>query len=334
MKKVLVVVRDIGAANMVGPLILLLRRMAHIIVVAEDKANETFRRAFGITPDYDARVDDLDASVLLAAHNPDLVIVGIGSPIKLELAFLREANKRGMRTVALEDFHGNHHRLCGERPELLGVLDEYAAMLVEQHRAARSTVIVGNSAIYTGEPSIAAQSKIDQLRQVYGAVYAFSSGETFSDVALVVECMKRTKGCLIPRLHPKIVDQKVPNSSATYGDRWRSILAPLGDRVVFLPDISSEHAVMLADGTLSGFSLLLYTASWWNKKVYALVTPEVMTSLHRQTGLSTAPIVQLGLAHAVNGPTDLAGMPNLHTEGLLLPYNPEKTANAVSLLLA
>lgn len=319
---ILFVLKDMGAANMAGLLIQECVRDHDVVIITEDRAGEGLRSKFGITPDIDASITPLSPSSFFDAREPDVVIVGIGSPIKLELAFLREARARGIPTVALEDFHGNHKRLLGCNPDVLCVIDAHAAQLSRHARMESRVVIVGNPGIYTGTPSDVARDRIQKLRALHGAVYAFAGSETFDDLALAVECMEKSRGCLVPMIHPKYSGRVIPGAGTeTFDERWRRMLAPITFRTAWLSGISSEEITALSDGLFSGYSILMYTAAWHQKPVFALNTREVQQRLSAQSHASVVPITALGVTHVIDAPRDVGGLACLPAPDALIPHD-------------
>lgn len=351
--RLLVVTKDIAGGRMAARVVsAIVKDNSDVLVriVAEGKSPDVWVKA-GFKPNwtFSENMEEARATCqtkeIVSSYRPDLIIVSIGSPVNLERDFLVVGKQLGVPVVMLEDFHRSHVRFP-ERPDLLVVLDDYAAELAKVTWPAVETITSGSSSIFESEVDVEVKHQVERLQSCHGRVVMFSGASTFDDLALSVEIMQKNEGCLVPRFHPKLLDQ-VPNSDYTnlsveeINGRnnlqiWEDLLKPLGDRVERIGhdgDGLTDQIAAVADVTLSGFSSVLQTAVHRDRLAVSLDTPEVRKSLEFQTGLTGVPMVGLGVVHKVSEPIDLGELRPLPHESLK-PFDSDLVAARISDLVS
>jgi hypothetical protein len=339
MTRVLIVSKDLGTANMVVPLVPELSvRGAKVSIISEGRATERLKE-HGIEPDFAGSVDWrtdpflLNAIETLDHYQPDVVLVGLGSPIHLEQKIAWAANDRRIPLVLLEDFWGSAKIRCsGARPEAILVIDAYAKELAERSYKVEATIVGNPGAI----PFPTSHPDIDALRSTYDRIFVYSGDDasTEDEIALILASLEKTPGNwrLIPRYHPKYASQSSRVEGKTKGELWDDLLSPVSARVV-RPDIRrTEEVVAASDLTLSGYSTLLTTAAVSGRTPVSLSTEKSRQSLRAESGLDQVPIVALGCAHSLSEPADLSlFLPNAPAivSALLKPYDAALAADTV-----
>ncbi len=339
-KGVLFVCKDIGGGKMAIPLAEQFRNHGlNITTITEGLAAERFQRAgfypyFQGTVDFHATNFSINAKKMLEDINPAVVIATEGSPANMERSFACVANRLKIPVVFLEDFWGGYCRLNPARPDLILVIDEYAARLVTKKFSRTLTSVVGNHAVMKeGVNCPEAENFITNLRKKFDKIFLFiGQGEfTASIIILLIQCLSQTPSnwCLIPKFHPKVAGTKI-SDGRTLSDLWMNMLGPIRDKLVnttlSLPEIAPH-----ADIALTGYSSASTTVAYNGKIVVALQTPEVMKSLKSKTGLDAIPLVSLGCATAITKPTSLSNISRPSDKSLkkLIPYNPEKAYDEI-----
>lgn len=336
------VCKDMGATNMVARTADILSGGRHeVFPVLEGMGASRWPEMCSVLPifrgtdDYDAMPFSLEVEAVLERYHPDVVIVGTSFPNHLEQEFARAAQERGIPLVVVEDFWGGSRRISGlRRPDLVLTLDEYSARLVrEQFGSESRVVVVGNPGV---KLDVARAPEVMELRSGGDLVITLCGGgyETAEQIQLLLECLAVTNQQykLIPRWHPKVVDQPDPeNDNRPYRETWDALLAPLGDRVVRVDGPGTENVVVASSLVCAGFSSLLTTAAKAGVAAAALVTPKVLQALQGESGLSQVPQVELGAAYLVTSPADLALLQpcSEQVRAGLKPFDPVAGAAAI-----
>lgn len=335
--KVLFVTKDL-AAQRIASLIRgsLAKRSIVTAIASEGLSTDAWQRS-GFTPDFIlSKTGETEGATevagVLEAFQPSMVVVGISSPINIELRFLAEANRRGIRTVALEDFHGGHRRLRSNAPHALVVQDRYAEQLArDSYGQAVQVIRGGTSAIWQGEVDGELKKQIQNIRLTCAGgsgctIALFVSGSTLDDLALAIASVKMTKNCaLIPRFHPKVAKSICPRTHVSFEQTWRAMLDESGVAHEFVGlgvKDETDQLASLADVTLSGFSLVLNVAAKFGKVAGSLRTAETLASLKEQVGLTDVPLVMMGMAHPITAPVDLSTLAPLGGDNLR-SFDPE-----------
>lgn len=328
-----VVAEDAGSALLLAPLVARLGSARCHVVALSSRSLSVFRA-------HNVEVGDSvvsDPREFLKFLNPRIVVGGVSSPLPPqepgELVFYRAAEGLGIPVVVLGDFAGCHSRLLDIVPEVFCAPDAFGVHLATADNAAGVVEMIGYGSIRTKGPTAIAKAFVDGLRDRHGAVHVWTSGRTFQDLGLMIECMHRTKGCFVPLFHPKVADQTYGASTETYGERWHTMLRLLGDRVVWQPHgMASDDIAMCSDSFSAGASTMLLNTAWHGIPTISLWTPDVRASLQAQVGLSEVPLVAIGLAHSVSAPCDLGQLSWLGKGGLDL-YDPDKVVGLVGRLM-
>ena len=340
--------KDMGAANVTLPHAIMHRdNGASVRVVAEGIAAGDYIKA-GFIPDFAGTVNfrevpfTFDAAAYLSRRFrdqngneiPGALVLGESSPANLEIQLgkaLAEVNgerKIPVFLVECQDFWGGHIRL-GLRPTLVITLDQYAKELIHKshpHLADENVVIAGNPGAKTVQIFPRVNQPHLELRKRFGTIYYYAGGGeyTFAEIELLKECLAKTTGnwCLVAGFHPKHVQK--------YGDDWREALKPLGDRFVEAEPRTGDQWASLTT-TLSGFSTVLTTATYYGQITAVLCTTASMKSLEIKSGLNEIPHAALGWATPIKKPRDLSTLklPSEEVLEKLKPYEPRIAYQAI-----
>jgi len=234
------------------------------------------------------------------------VVVGTSSPSGIEFDFALQANRMGIPVVVLEDICGGHTRLVEKghiNPALVLTCDDIASSLVWKAYPKTKILVIGHPNAVVVRPDPILTIWIENLRREFGPVVLFGGQATFSDLGLVLDCMRISEGVLIPRFHPKLVDKRV--GVTTMGDIWREMSGRINGGNFDYPDASTDQLAAAADITCSGFSSLLTTAALAGRVSVSLWTPEVAQQLWIENKLQQVPQVALGISHSISEATRL-----------------------------
>ncbi len=349
------VFKDIGSADVGIPLMQTARERGHkTVVIAEGLAAGMFEREgftlfFKGSENFKTEPFPFDMTAALETlqrneKNP-VVITGTSFPVNLEREATRAAHELGLPLAVIEDFWTGSKRVIesGAVPDLILTPDDYAAICLRKElgkdvriatvgmqAADLETLFGGNNA---------AENAIDRLKTRYGTtIFVATGGETNTDdeLRLFVACLRRTKtdAVIIPGLHPKIAHLvSAAHSNRTYGEEWLRILETSGFPVAQC-DAPSEHLAGLADVSAGGFSTLLVTAASAGRRVFAINTPATRERLEAQSYVHRFPLVDLGAAHEITEPMDLAPFFKETPRSDFLkrlppPYSPNAALNAI-----
>lgn len=253
--------------------------------------------------------------------NPDLLVVCEGSPANMETKFAKEANRNEIPLVIMEDTWNGFTRISAI-PDSVLTIDEHAARLVCEAYPTATVETVGNRAVRDVDIPQPLLETQEALRAQYGKIVVFAGQGSTDDLALCIACMERTKGCLIPRFHPKRVSEIHHPSGKPKQEVWEKMLEAVGEKVVRMDQHTTEQAIAISDVVCSGFSTALLTATHEGKAVVSLWTPEVQASLWEQSQLMEVPLVSLGAAHKVKHPVDLGALAPPEGTLSVRPYDP------------
>ena len=307
---VLALARDMGSANVIGPIVQELRnRGFKVVLFAEEdgKGIDKFRQA-GI--DFSPLLAGSSLEDMVHTYNPEVVITGLSSPRHLESDLDREARKRGIPVVNVEDYWGVHAR-CVAPPDLVITIDKTSAVLVHQAYPKARLCIAGLAGILPVIPRPEGMEKFDQLRRNSGAkIVVFTDGDIMCKpgLRLLCECIRLTKMPvrLVPNFHPKYVNAPMPGYAGTWGERWEEVLQPLRD-IGGVCDIActGDEAAMLADATVSSFSTLLFRAANMGKHAITVWTEAAAAHVGRVANLKEAPLMMKGGFPVIREPVPL-----------------------------
>jgi len=339
--KILTVCKDMGGANVVAPIAQVLSSQGYeVFPVVEGMAAYRWLQICSVPPvfrgsdDYRRVLFSPEVRVVFEQYHPNVVVVGEGFPNHLEGEFARAAQARHIPLVLVEDFwRANTRLVLASPPDLILVVDAYAARLANMRFPEARIVLVGNPGVRFG---IDPAAEVLELRVQGELIITFCGGgpETAEQIELLSQCLAVTSKPwkLIPRWHPKEADRPDPkNGNQPYRETWNALLAPLGDRVVRVDGPPTDNIVVASDLVLAGFSTLLTTAAKAGVPAAALVTPAVQKSLQEESGLLEVPQVILGVADLVANPVDLALLKPCSREvrARLMPFDPAVGAAAI-----
>jgi len=299
-----------GSANVIGPIAQELRsRGFKVVLFAEEdgKGINKFRQA-GI--DFSPLFAGSSLEDMAHTYNPQVVITGLSSPRHLESDLDKEAQKRGIPVVNVEDYWGVHAR-CVVPPDLVITIDKTSAVLVHQAYPKARLCIAGLAGILPVIPRPEVMEKFDQLRRNSGAkIIVFTDGDIMCETGLYLlcECIRLTKTPvrLVPNFHPNYINAPMPGYAGTWGKRWEEVLQPLRD-IGGVCDIvcTGDEAAMLADATVSSFSTLLFRAAHTGKHAVTVWTAEAAEHMGRVTNLKEAPLMMKGGFPVIREPVPL-----------------------------
>lgn len=291
----LAVVRDMGAANVVGPTAVELRRRGHKVLLFAEKGGKAGECLAHLNIPCGFVKTSEEVKRLVEVYNPNVVISGLSSPCHLELICDLEAAARGIPLVQIEDFWGVHTRSEIE-PDLLVTIDDVAAALVrKKYSSAVQIVIAGSPGVSSVKPRSSLTTAFDEIHRREGRkiiVFTDGGGQCASGLLLLIECLKLTRipWVLVPKFHPKFVSSLMPRTNKTWGVYWYNLLEPVRDHV-YERDESTEEVVLAADATASAYSTLLITAAAAGKTALTLWTPMAAERLWAEAKLPETPLM-------------------------------------------
>lgn len=351
-KRVLLTTRD-GKPGMIGTLVAkeLATRGVEIAVVAEGLSLEKWKKAGfvdAIFAEGPLKIDEpwgISAPAILSEVRPDVVVIGLSSPIRAEAWFASATRPQGtlfpgIPLVALDDNWGATYR-CPTPADLVLTIDELGKRLVEQNPAYaehnyRVEIIGDLSASAASEPI--PQATIDAFNKAKGgADYAFllcsqkwPESTEIIDIALA-SCAKSlengAKLVVIPRFHPGASSElrnRLNEKMMLFAERYQTSVSILVDH-----SISTDHLATLADGTFAATGSALRAAAYAGKIPICVWTPALGEKLKAESGMEHHPLLMSfgGLALGLNEPLDVVG--HLFMVGDLVRTNQKKILQPV-----
>lgn len=299
----LALVRDIGAGNVVAPIMEELRRRGHTTLLL---AEEDGRARYGLTGPFTIiNKEMLDAR--FAGHAPDVVITGLSTPRVLEHTLDVLAKRAGIPLVQVEDYWGCHVR-SRHTADLYVTIDTAAERLLQRSRPSAGSVIAG----FAGIAPVAVRPELAEVlavirreRKTKILVYPDGGPECERALPMLVDSILQTPGLfLVPKFHPKM-DQVTHPEGGTWGQWCRAVLHPLRNcgRVIELA-APTDEVVEAADGVVSGYSTTLIRAAAAGKVALTLWDDIIRKELTCATGLDKTPLMLDGrfpvLKHAMS----------------------------------
>ncbi len=336
-RRILLVSKDIGDTQVVLPVAQVAIREGYEVFVITEGMGAPFWLRAGIAPlfvgtsNFEEIPFTLDVGKVMEQVSPDTVVAGLACPINLANQFAKESNHRSVPLIVIEDYWASLVQLTGARPDLVLSPDEFSQDCARSRlEEAVSVQIVGNHAVlpesYT--PIAPVREAIAEARKHFDHTILYVDSGPVDEMRLLVRCLLVTPGnwCLIPRFHPKNVDQ----STSTGRERaivYRETLSPVRERIVECCGGTSDDVALLADITASGCSSSLSTASGAGKVAISLWTPATQSSFEIETGgLSKFPLALMELAHTVTSASNLLEFTpaTAKARAKLKPYDPER----------
>ncbi len=310
-RKILFVSKDMGGGNVLVPVAEVMRDECELVVISEGLSARAWKKAgfelyFQGTADYRDEPFALNASRVIDKVKPDIVVVGLGSPINLEKNFAEAANVHGIPLVWIEDFWGGSFRNTAS-PSMIFTLDHIGEDVIRRiPRFEKAPVsISGNLALNALQNFAIPEDLATRMKELKKPTVLLAGGgtSTSSVIRVVVESLKGTPGdwTLIPRLHPKWAE-RADSGGKTYGEIWRELLFELGDKVVEVATPNADALAMLCDMTVSPFSTLLLPSVVAKKIPVSIRTPEMIKDMSGQNGLTRYPLVEAGAVLEISYP--------------------------------
>ena len=281
--------RDIGAGNVVAPVMEELRRRGHTTLLLAEEDGQAHQRLTG--PFTVINKETLNAR--FAGHAPDVVITGLSIPRALEHALDVLAKRAGIPLVQVEDYWGCHVRAEVEA-DLYITVDAAAKRFVEDKHPHAPVAVAGFAGIAPVKPSIELMQAMASLRAGGRTVLVYPDGgpECKRALPMLVASILRTPGLfLVPKFHPKM-DQVTHPEGGTWGQWCRAVLHPLRNRgsVIELA-APTDEVVEAADGVVSGYSTTLIRAAATGKIALTLWDDIIRKELKCATGLDKTPLM-------------------------------------------
>lgn len=295
---------------------------------------------------------DINPDEMLKMINPDVLVTGLSSPIRMEERFVKAMAMTNLNkpVVALDDNWGAIHR-CKHSVDLVLTIDELGKKLVSQclayaHHNYKVEIIGDLSATAAQEPI--PQATIDAFNKAKGdAEYAFIlASQKWPESGDIVEiglasCALSLKAgarlVVIPRFHP--------GAKPEDRERWNQMVAQFSeefpDAVKILGDqsINTDHLATLADGVFAATGSALRAAAYAGKISLCIWTSRIAKKLLFECGIERHPLVAATVAGCCEMRTprsiiNLVRMLSRDTrprQELLvpIPFDAEKAANAI-----
>ncbi len=322
--------KDMGSGNVTSAVARIAEQRGHkVVAYVEGPSVGIFCNAQiqGVKPGLELSILD----TLLSGDTPDYIVTGMSFPqstVEQNLQYFAKAYN--IPLVLIEDVPGASRR-TRRLADYVFTTDEIGLAASQAHHLGAQCFIAGNIGVKKVTPSPEMVAKVSALPQ-NGQIYMFTEstkpghGSINEQFDSFIGCVKKTPESLffIIRLHPKW--KGFEEGGVSLHDIWMMKLrSEIGDRLVEMPDGSTDELAVLTDGVISVFSTLLTTAAYHGKVAISLRTPLSIEFMQEATGFETAHIVQLGCATEVTEPRDLSTIDPASAEARakLLPFNPE-----------
>jgi len=290
MAKIVGFVRDMGAGNVVSPILLELQKRKHRTMLYIEKGGKAEGR---IKHPAEILGSAEEIELALVRERPDVVIVGLSSPNRnLEGMFEMVARSFGIPVVHAEDYLRAFVR-SDMQADLILSIDESAAVLARAECPNAKVVIAGFAGIMPITLRSEVAEEFNRVRRETGAKILYCNDadprDSESTVKLLVESILLTKipVRLIFSPHPKYAPVIVAGGR-TQGDVLQDVIATLLERGLLMqcpPGADGDEGVMLSDAMCSGYSTLLGRAAASGKTAITLRTPEAARTFKEATGL-------------------------------------------------
>ena len=334
-KKVCVVTKDKMEFNLYQPVVdILQKRGIEVVVVAEGLSMDLWLKAgyeiYGGLPkegDFDPNIKtrtDIDPVLVLENMDPDVVMTGLASPIKLGESFGRIANQFGIGLGFVEDLWGVHQR-SEARPDFICTLDAYGEKKILEHVEYDLRLIAGDETIdcqcnppdvyVTGSPAMDSLQNVKSDPSVGKAIREANpkrvillggQGEaTTPMVRGVVETLNAIpdKCVVIPRFHPKYMSDL---SKVALKDEWMTLLDQIKPPHVVLwieSSVNTHSLILSSTEVVSIFSNLLIEAVVLGRMAVSWNSEVGQKSMKKSLGEESFPLCQFGAVQEVWNPT-------------------------------
>lgn len=329
-----------------------------VVIVAHGRSVEEWESyGFQITyagPDDANEPFDIDPAETVRKENPDIIVTGLSSPMRIEESFAFSARARHCKIVYMEDDWGGISR-SKIAADLVLTIDRIAEMIYRLHPIYKKLSsdthrcrIIGDlvaTAIAEEIPSATRvafeKAKGNAGRAILLALPKRSEGRDVVEITLrsIALTSRRDTVVVIPRFHPSTKDE----------DRaiWVTMISIMGDAMpgsVQLVDLKhkTEHLAMLTDGTFAAAGSALRAAAYAGKMPICVCTETLLSRLKYDYGGRHHPLVTVGIGLEVSRPTSLYKLEYIHNSAqnlakrkeLLspLPFNAEAAADAIRAL--
>lgn len=349
--KVLFVTRD-KKPGMIGTKIAreLARQNIEIAVVAEGLSLAEWKNAGfseALVSEGPLKMDEpwgVVPAPILQKVQPDVVVVGLSSPIRAEAWFAAATRGtgtlyQGIPLVALDDNWGSVYR-CETAADLVLTCDRLGERLVRAHSLYKNhrddqVVIIGDlSATAATEPI--PQATIDAFNKAKGSadyVLVLASpktpdGDDVVDVALASCAYSIREGAklvVIPRWYP--------GAKPEDRERWTTKVSMFADThpdtIQILNDsFNTDHLAALADGTFAATGSALRAAAFSGKIPICVWTPRLGEKLKAESGMKHHPFVSVGHCGLnLSSPGDVVEL--IGTAGDLIRSNQQKSLQPI-----
>jgi hypothetical protein len=284
LKKLLYVAKDPGAANVTLPVAIELTGEFQQFAAVEGVAGGLYARS-GIPFNF---VRGLPEEMIRHVR-PHAVICGLSHPIGMEERYGRAANRLGIPLVHSEDFWGGHVR-SRARPDVIGCIDEYGCNLARQKYPHALIILSGSPGVRSSV--VVPDLRVVELVQQYrgrGTTIVVPLSIDLDMPRMLAQSLALSTDCVVlARMHPKCIGARVPGMRVTYEAYYRALLAPHGEKVVWMHE-SLDDVIAASDALIAGYSTTMFTAIQQGKMVASLWTPEIKSMVKVTGGIDTLP---------------------------------------------
>lgn len=268
----------------------ILAQRGHVVlVVAEGTSTEAWEK----TKHTIVRKGEVDptrplynTNEIFVGLSPDLVVVGLSSPINNEDHFASEANKRRIPVVAFSDTWGATSRMKLGVPNLILTMDDLDAKTAERHFPASRIVPVGDW--MTKPVAIPRSPWTPGMKSIFIAGQNPATIKDFVVETLAQIDSRKSEWEVAFRPHPKY-----KGAPETLGAL--ELLRKSGVKIIENDEVSGDELAATADITVSSFSGVLRVSALAGKVAVSVQTPNCIAQMEKSTALRTYPLVELGV---------------------------------------
>jgi hypothetical protein len=281
---VLIVTKDLMPFRMAHPIAEELRRLGHIVLISASGSSLPAWNAidfpFGM-------IEGDDPNVIIDKANPDIVVVGLSSPIDTEDFIAKIANERNIPVVALSDTWGASSRMVNGTPNTMITMDDIDQGIASMRFPDARVVSVGDWT--TSQLLVSPQD-------IWGAGHKrtmFIAGQNPATIGdFVTESLRMIHGLeagwiIAFRPHPKYL--RAPEIIEA-----NLLLTKSGVALLDNTSATGDELAATADVTVSGFSGVLRTAALHGKMAVSVDTDPCLVQMLKSTKLRTYPLVDIG----------------------------------------
>jgi len=332
-KLVLMLARDMGAGNVLGPTSVELRKQGHDVYMLAEEGGQAMNR---LKVPFDV-VDEAALRRKLKTKRPGVIVTGLSSPRCLETHLDEYAACVGIPLVHIEDYWGCHKR-TDFSADLVVTVDETAACLAQIANPGHKVVVAGFAGISPVTPNAALFSRMAEVRTRGGYTLVYPDGGPECELALpmLVQSIlrSRTRIVLIPKVHLSFKNVAHPSGNGSWDDWCREQIRPLREKDATLDVSDPTDAVCeVADGVVSCYSSTMFRPAVKGKLALTLWDDFIKAQLLESTGLHQTPLMLAGEYPVLDAPRSLDGLFRSWPKYDLKPFDAKTAADAILQLL-